>query len=1607
MVYHRGKLPTMTFSWSLYFLVFVGYLAVTNASHFRFATFSWKPVGPIVNSMQTVELQYRIGWARVSTEGGTCDAQLIQDGTEFRGRKIKCEGDSCTTYDELGRTTEACTDVSIRDNWMSGQGSSSWTFPINNDYAYGITVSTAWPENVGTVDRQAVAAFSMDLVMRGDTVNSSPKTTMLTLLKLRQSCETVIRIPVYDADGDDVQCRRATGQDECGSVCDSLTDATISSDCVLTFTPPDVGRLAYAVTLIVEDYSAGVALSRIPLQFLINVFEPTVNDNCNDKPTFIDDTPLDQSEYGVITDGTLTLKITAMSSADGATIVAIDTTSPLRMFKSELMTTENTQISYVDITYTPTSNNSVEQFCFTAEDSYGLTANLRCLTVFTGAKSLGINIDSLVPPSGSQITLSNDITFVNFSVQFDSTVNRPYSTAFIRFFNESNNQEVLAIDTSTSSDVSFDGNNTVRFKVASSTLAFGSYYILMDSGTVMNLLNPFVGFSDTSFWTFQILDPGSSCAINPCMNGGTCSDDEDSFQCECPFSWTGETCETAHQFCRVYGTSHVMPFEGETYSLNNPCQYTLLASNCTGITDPENSYKITGIHEEENEYTASLSSVIIEVLGMTIQFYRDLSLSINNRSSATPASPVDGLQINNNGGNLILYTNFSLIVVLSQEGNLLLSVDDGSTAEVCGLCRPYNGSNYVASSGMVDDFELFLESWSAENCSLSMKNCSGNVADEELSAACSVISSDAFADCHSLVPFEPFLDSCLYDVCASGGSTGNCSVIAAYQQACTQYGITVGEWRTDGSCGNNTLGRREKSLGSEAVYCYTILYTNFSLILVLSQEGNLLLSVDDDSTAEVCGLCRPYNGSNYVASNGMVDDFELFLESWSAENCSLSMKNCSGNVADDELSAACSVISSDAFADCHSLVPFEPFLDSCLYDVCASGGSTGNCSVITAYQQACTQYGITVGEWRTDGSCDFECGGYSEYSACEDPCVRTCPVSQPVPEYCDLPCLESCVCEQNYILNNGACVPVEDCGCVYEGNYYPESTFLLSTCVECTCGDGNAMCGNESVCHVNASCLIDDKKPGCYCNEGYEGDGLNCLGPDTIEPEITCPTNVTSENFTPEVKAGFLTVSTDEGKDYATVTWNPPIVSDNRNGTINVTVSPYQSGDRIADTVNKITLTFTATDEAGNSASCDFCFFILDDERPNIECPELIERTALSGNNNVSINYDIVVSDNVLVSMLNSNYSDLSIASSALGYFVDEKLETIPTTGIFPVGETVVMYIVSDTRSPVANMNNCYVTVVVTEDTIEPEITCPTNVTSENFNPEVKAGFLTVSTDEGKDYATVTWNPPIVSDNSNGTINVTVSPYQSGDRIADTLNKITLTFTATDEAGNSASCDFCFFILDDEPPNIECPELIERTVLPGNNNASINYDIVVSDNVLVSRLNSNYSDLSIASSALDYFVDEKSETIPTTGIFPVGETVVMYIVSDTRSPVANMNNCYVTVVVTEDTIEPEITCPTNVTSENFNPEVKAGFLTVSTDEGKDYATVTWNPPIVSDNRNGTINVTVSPYQSGDRIADTVNKITLTFTATDEAGNSASCDFCFFILGEFTRKEIPL
>ncbi|MFN5911156.1 MAG: HYR domain-containing protein, partial [Bacteroidota bacterium] len=205
--------------------------------------------------------------------------------------------------------------------------------------------------------------------------------------------------------------------------------------------------------------------------------------------------------------------------------------------------------------------------------------------------------------------------------------------------------------------------------------------------------------------------------------------------------------------------------------------------------------------------------------------------------------------------------------------------------------------------------------------------------------------------------------------------------------------------------------------------------------------------------------------------------------------------------------------------------------------------------------------------------------------------------------------------------------------------------------------------------------------------------------------------------------------------------------------------------------INQNTQIFlTATDEAGNSASCNFFALTIDNTDPVVTCP-----TSLSVPINSSC--QLVVPDLSGQISASDNCSALSELS----------LTQNPLSGTLELGLTAVLLTITDEQG---NQGTC-VTLLVPDDNEIPAIACPNPTTIDNGNncdftlPNYAANTLVLDNCSG---FTITQNPPA------GTV------VQAGPN--------TIEMEVSDVAGNIATCSFTINIIENSVPNITCPNNI-------------------------------------------------------------------------------------------------------------------------------------------------------------------------------------------------------
>lgn len=399
---------------------------------------------------------------------------------------------------------------------------------------------------------------------------------------------------------------------------------------------------------------------------------------------------------------------------------------------------------------------------------------------------------------------------------------------------------------------------------------------------------------------------------------------------------------------------------------------------------------------------------------------------------------------------------------------------------------------------------------------------------------------------------------------------------------------------------------------------------------------------------------------------------------------------------------------------------------------------------------------------------------------------------------------------------------------------------------------------------------------------------------------IDCPSNITVNNTT--------------GLCGAIVSWTTPTITDNCSFTLINTANPNDTFPVGLTFVN-----YTATDPSGNTTVCNFSVTVNDTESPIISgCPS---DTTISANANCQGIYSWViptVADNCPNPTLTSN---------------------LPSGAPLPIGTNTIHYFATDAAG---NQDSCSFTVTVIDNTAPIFISCPTNITL-NANANCQA--------------VGSWTLPVATDNCPNVILSSTSDI--GDIFY--VGTTPVTYTATDGAGNTATCNFSVTVIDNTPPVINnCPANITLN-LKTHCDTTVIWNIpTVSDNCPNPTMSPN---------------------INSGSTFQIGTTNVIYNASDAAG---NTASCSFTVTVIAP---PAISTNTNVLQNVSCFGLKDGSANITISGGSGAYTYTWNtvPPQYTTTINnlavGNYNVVVKDALAPACVASVSNQVTITEPAT--------------------------
>uniref|UniRef100_A0A8C5R0Y8 VWFD domain-containing protein n=1 Tax=Leptobrachium leishanense TaxID=445787 RepID=A0A8C5R0Y8_9ANUR len=235
-----------------------------------------------------------------------------------------------------------------------------------------------------------------------------------------------------------------------------------------------------------------------------------------------------------------------------------------------------------------------------------------------------------------------------------------------------------------------------------------------------------------------------------------------------------------------------------------------------------------------------------------------------------------------------------------------------------------------------------------------------------------------------------------------------------------------------------------------------VLRTNFGLQVAYEYTWHVAVTLPSSYYGATGGLCGNFNqdpkDEMITQDNKLVTSIVDWCKSWKVNDSDpLCFDVCPGICPScDEVDKSlyeseifCGLIKKMAqgspFRECHPIIDPEIFFINCVYDVCIYKGAIQIlCQALTAYADTCRSHGAKVYDWRTPSNytfCPLSCPKNSHYELCGNGCPTTC-YGLSAPVRCIAQCKEGCYCDNGFILSGHKCLPISDCGCVYQERYF-------------------------------------------------------------------------------------------------------------------------------------------------------------------------------------------------------------------------------------------------------------------------------------------------------------------------------------------------------------------------------------------------------------------------------------------------------------------------------------------------------------------------------------------------------------------------------------------
>lgn len=287
------------------------------------------------------------------------------------------------------------------------------------------------------------------------------------------------------------------------------------------------------------------------------------------------------------------------------------------------------------------------------------------------------------------------------------------------------------------------------------------------------------------------------------------------------------------------------------------------------------------------------------------------------------------------------------------------------------------------------------------------------------------------------------------------------------------------------------------TLTIERISRYIVVKMTTGYIVWMDPDANVHITADNLLLrGKTCGLCG--NNDDHPLNDAVSPDSQklsspiTFGNSWEMPGSEEDCVDASGHLAvchSDTMEARaavsmasllCTSLLDPEYQHCINLLDAEVYFRMCQMDCCSNAVEGCECDTFSQYFMECERLGADLGEgWRRGAICPIQCSNGTEYQQCGPACPPTCSNLQPT---CPVEnCVDGCHCPSGSVMEDGVCIPLDQCPCRYGTRKYDSGEEMQQDCNTCSCVGGEWKC-TDNIC--SATCSVSGPHFATF-------DGLN------------------------------------------------------------------------------------------------------------------------------------------------------------------------------------------------------------------------------------------------------------------------------------------------------------------------------------------------------------------------------------------------------------------------------------------------------------------------------------------------------------------------------------